>query len=68
MMPLHVSLTVTLQIVNTEYRMVHTSVKQTPWMLTIQTPPPGGNLLHKNKTTKFCIVGEQPATDHIQIS
>ena len=39
MMPLYVSLTVTLQIINTEYKMVHTSVKQTLWVLTIQKSP-----------------------------
>lgn len=48
--------------------MVHTSVKKTPWVLTIQKSPPGRNLPHKNKTRKFCIVGEKLATNYIQIS
>ena len=37
-------------------------------MLTICTHHSGGNLLHKDKTLKFDVVGERPATKYIQIS
>ena len=37
-------------------------------MLTTCTQHPGGNLLHKDKTLKFDVVGERPAKKYIQIS
>ena len=37
-------------------------------MFTIYTNHSGINLLHKHKTIKFDVVGEQPATKYIQIS
>ena len=37
-------------------------------MLTICAHHSGGNLLHKDKTLKFDVVGERPATKYIQIS
>ena len=39
-----------------------------PWVLTIYTNYPGGNPVHKHKTIKFEVVGEQPAIMYIQIS
>ena len=38
-----------------------------PWVLTIYTNYPGGNTVHKHKTIKFEVVGEQPAIMYIQI-
>ena len=37
-------------------------------VLTIYTNHPGGNPVHKHKTIKFDVVGEQPATEYIKIS
>ena len=39
-----------------------------PGVLTTQTNHPGGNPVHKHKTIKFEVVGEQPAIMYIQIS
>ena len=36
-------------------------------VLTIYMNHPGKNLLHKNKSIKFDVVGEQPTPKHIQI-
>ena len=53
MMPLHVSVTVTLQIINTEYKIDHTLAKQTPWVLTIQKSPQVEILCIKIKLENF---------------
>ena len=37
-------------------------------VLTIYTNHPGGNLVYKNKTIKFKVVGELSATKYIQVS
>ena len=36
-------------------------------VLTIYMNHPGENLLHKNKSIKFDVVGERPTPKHIQI-
>ena len=40
------------------------------WVFTIYmyTNHPGGNLVHKHKTTNFDLGGEQPTTKYIQIN
>ena len=38
------------------------------WVFTIYTNHMGGNLVHKQKTTNFDLVGEQPTTKYIQIN
>ena len=38
--------------------------RESAGVLTIYTNHPGGNLLHKHKTVKFDVVGEQPATKY----